>query len=146
MFMSRTAKALLPASFTDRRGAADRRAAAREREALMAALERGPALLELTPDGRVQGANARFLALLGMTAEAVLGQPHANLLTEAERGGAAWRRMRDDVARGEVATARLRHTARDGHDVLLELCCCPATGEDGKPGAAIGRASCRERV
>ena len=67
----------------------------------------------------------RFLGLLGMNAEAVLGQPHANLLTDAERGGAAWRRMREELARDAVATARLRHLARDGRELLLELCCCP---------------------
>ena len=138
MFISRTAQALLPAAFSDRRSARDRRAAARRDAALLATLERHQPLLEITAEGVVQAANAQFCSLLGVSAEAILGRQHATLLAKAEAGSAAARAFADHVARGSQATARLRHEAAQGRDVVLELQAFPMEAEPGQaPGAMV---------
>lgn len=74
-------------------------------------LARRFAVVELGPDGRVRGANKAFLAVVGATADAVVGQPfHAVFaVDDAEH---LWRAL----ARGEeVADAvRVKSAAREG--------------------------------
>jgi methyl-accepting chemotaxis protein len=135
--MSRAAKALIPASFIERRSGADRRGAGRAARGVMAALDRSLALVELGADGQVLEANERLLALLGTTQDALRGRPHAALLTEVERGGEAFRHFQERLARGEPATARLRHTTPSG-EMLLEIAATPIPAEGGTPPRSLG--------
>jgi len=137
MFISRTAQALLPAGLTDRRGERDRRAAVRHQEALFAALGDHQPLLELSADGVVRTANAKFCALLGVAPELVQGRPHAALLTESEAQGVAARNFAGQVARGVTAEARLRHADNAGREVVLQLQSMPVAAEAGQPASAL---------
>jgi methyl-accepting chemotaxis protein len=133
MFMSRTVRALLPASFTDRRTGADRRASARDMAAMMAAIDMAQPMMLLGADGVVQDANAPLAALLGVSADALAGRPHAALLAEAERDSAACHRFRDTVAAGQAGHARLRHAGTGGNTVTLDLMMQPLAAEPGRP-------------
>ena len=134
---SSAGSALSNLSFISRRTGRDRRAAEREMEGRMTALDQGLALVEIGPDGKVLDANAHFLALLGATSDAVVGRPYASLLPEADRAGAGFRQLQDRLARNEPATVRLRHTARD-KIVNLRVALVPVAGEDGKIARHFG--------
>jgi methyl-accepting chemotaxis protein len=132
MFITRTVQALQASGFADRRIARDRRAAVRDAVDRMEALARHRAMLELTPDGIVLWASPPFLRLAGLSLQEVEGRPHASLLADSERGGQAWLRLMETLARGQPAEARLRHRGRGGEEVLLRLDVVPAVDEAGK--------------
>ena len=75
--------------------------------------------------------NENFLALLGTTSEAILGQPYTALLTETERGNPVFRQLQDKALRGEPATARLLHTTRANGPIDLRTAFMRVAGDDG---------------
>ena len=131
MFMNRAAKALLPASMTDRRSGRDRRNSVREMTARLAALESSQAMLELSPVGLVLEVNPAFARLLATTEEALRGRPLAELLAPEDGAGAAWRQAADRLARGETFATRLRPLPGRGVPALLELAVTPVSGDEG---------------
>ncbi|WP_203071336.1 methyl-accepting chemotaxis protein [Falsiroseomonas ponticola] len=135
--MSRTVRALLPASFTERRSGTDRRASMRDMAAMMAAIDRTQPMMLLGADGVVQDANAPLAALLGVPVEALVGRPHAALLLEAERDGGAYRRFRDAIAAAQPAQARLRHQAAGGQAAVLDLVAQSLAAEPGQPARLV---------
>ncbi|WP_209318473.1 methyl-accepting chemotaxis protein [Falsiroseomonas selenitidurans] len=137
MFISRTSRAQQPASIFDRRGMRERRAATRDMQARLTALEEAVPMLELGADGVVVDANPRFAALLGQAPEALRGRPHAALLAEVTRSGAALRAFQTQLARGEPATALLLHLAADGTEMPLRLTAVALAAEDGAAPHAL---------
>ena len=135
---SSTGSILSNLGFPSRRMSCDRRTATREMEGRMTALDQAQALVEIEADGKVVDANAHFLALLAMTADAVVGHPYSALLTEAERAGPRFRQLLDQALRGEPGSARLRHTKRDKGTVDLRIAFMPVIGEDGKVARLFG--------
>ena len=128
-------------TFASRRIGRDRRGVVREMEGRMVALDRAQALVELGLDCRVLDANALFVALLGTTSDAILGQPYTALLTEAERAGPVFRQLQDRLSRSEPASARLQHVTRDNGALELRITFMPVTGDDGKVARLFGVAT-----
>ncbi len=144
MFFGYTSQSGSPLSalgFASRRVGRDRRAATREMEGRMAALDHTQALVELGLNGAVVDANALFVGLLGTTSDAILGQPYSALLTEAERASQAFRQLQDRVLRGEPGSIRLGHATRDKGVVELRIAFMPVAGEDGKLARIFGIAT-----
>ena len=137
MFITRTNQAAAPASFFDRRAARDRRAAARDLEARLAALEEHNPMIELAADGTVLDANQHAATMLGRAPEAIRGGALLSFLGEAEPGGAEGRAFLDRVARGEAATVRLVPLAAEGGDAAVVLAASPLPPEDGGRPRAI---------
>jgi len=133
--------ALSGLGLSNRRTGRDRRTEMRELEERMAGLERGQALIELDTAGKVLRANAKFLALLDLTAPAVEDQPYTALLTDAERSGPGFRQLMDRLQRGEAATVRLHHAARDKRTASLRIAFTPVLNEDGKVVRLFGLAA-----
>jgi methyl-accepting chemotaxis protein len=138
---SGSGSALSVLSFASRRTGQDRRAAMREMEGRMAALDHTQALVELGLDGNVVHANAHFAALLGLSSDAIVGHPYTALLTEAERANPAFRQLQDRALRGEGGSIRLRHSTRDKSAVELRIAFMPVAGEDGKVTRIFGVAT-----
>jgi methyl-accepting chemotaxis protein len=128
-------------TFASRRIGHDRRGVVREMEGRMVALDHAQALVELGLDCRVLDANALFVALLGTTSDAILGQPYSALLTEAERAGPVFRQLQDRLSRSESASARLQHVTRDNGALDLRITFMPVTGDDGKVARLFGIAT-----
>ena len=136
MFITRTAQALLP-GLTDRRGERDRRAAARQRQATLDALEQHQAIAELSPDGTVLGATPRLARMLGLVPEQLIGKPHGGLLANAERDSQAARDFAAAIARGEAAEARLRYLGSRGGEMLLHVVAAPVPAEPDAPARVV---------
>ncbi len=138
---SGSGSALSVLNFTSRRMGHDRRAAMREMEGRMAALDHTQALVELGLDGNVVHANAQFVALIGQSTDAIVGHPYTALLTEAERASPAFRQLQDRVLRGEAGSIRLRHATRDKSVVTLRIAFMPVAGENGAVARIFGVAA-----
>jgi methyl-accepting chemotaxis protein len=117
---------------SERRAGGDRRAAAAEGAARLAAIEGALALIEIGLDGKVISVNRKYLDLVGGTAESVMDRPFTALLAESERDSRAWRGFWDRLGGGGVATARLVHTGRAANSPVLELVGAEVAGPDGK--------------
>ena len=136
MFLSRTAQVLIP-GFSDRRAERDRRAAVRQHQALLAALERHQPIVELSTDGVVIGAVPHFAALVGLSPEQLMGRGYLSLLAAGERDGTAARAFTAAVARGEAMTTRLHHARADGSSAVLQLQLTPVPAEDDMPARVV---------
>ncbi|MFC7690183.1 PAS domain-containing protein [Paeniroseomonas aquatica] len=137
MFVSHTSPAQLPVSFFDRRGARDRRAAVRDMEARLAALEQVLPMLELAADGTVLDANPPLAALLATAPETLRGQKLGALLIAAEVTGTALVRLLEHVGRGVPVTVDLRLAHGAAGMVTLRLTASPLPGENGAPHRAV---------
>jgi methyl-accepting chemotaxis protein len=101
----------------------------RAQQALMAAIDRTTAIVEFSPQGVVQDANATFLAATGYERDALLGKHH-DTLCDASAGDAtpvAWAAL----ARGEPVSGRFARLARDGSVRWLDASYEPVQGDDG---------------
>ena len=136
MFITRTNQASAPASFFDRRAARDRRAAMRDMETRLAALEQHNPMLEIAADGTVLDANPAAASLLGRGLDAVHGSALLSLLAEVEPGSASGRIFLERIARGEAASVTLSPVAAD-RDVVLRLAASPVAGEEGAARKAV---------
>ncbi|MDN3568477.1 PAS domain-containing protein, partial [Paeniroseomonas aquatica] len=132
MFISRTTQASAPVSFFDRRASRDRRAAVREMEHRLLALEQISPMVELGGDGTVVDGNPAFAVLLGQGLEALRGRPFTDLLSETERTDPAARQFLDTLARGVAAEARLRLRVPDGAEKVLHFRGAALRGDEGR--------------
>ena len=133
MHISQAVKSLLPASFSDRRSGKDRRAAARDMEAKLEALNRSQAVIEFGMDGRVLDANDNFLTVLGYTLEEIRGQHHSMFVDQAERQAPAYRVFWERLGRGEYDAGQYKRIAKGGGEVWIQASYNPVLDLDGKP-------------
>lgn len=135
MFITRTTQASAPASFFDRRGARDRRAAVRDMEARLTALERYNPMIEVAADGTLLDANPAAAAMLGRPAEALRGAALLSLVEETE--AVATRGFVERILRGEATSARLHFNVPDGQERVLRLAASPLPDGAGAASGAV---------
>ncbi|MBS9475513.1 methyl-accepting chemotaxis protein [Ancylobacter radicis] len=92
----------------------------REARLTLDALDRSLAVIEFTPEGRVIGANANFLNVLGYTLAEIVNQPHALFVRPEERTSAPYRQFWDDLRRGTFKSAEFQRVAKDGRAVFIQ--------------------------
>ncbi len=132
--------ALSNLSFISRRNGRDRRTVMREMEGRMAALDHSQALIELSLDGKVLDANAKYLELLGLAPEQIMGKAYSSLLATGDREALEFQKFWSAALIDKGASARLSHKGRDGQTVSLRLAFAPVMGDDGKAGCVFGQA------
>ena len=136
MFMSRNVQTLIP-GFTDRRAERDRRAAARQQQAALRALEQHQPLVELSPDGGIIGVSPGFATLLGLVPDHAIGKKYHSLLVSSERGSPEARAFIGALSRGAPITTCLRHTGPDGPAVVLRLQTSPIPADGDSPARVV---------
>ncbi len=132
MHIGQAMKTLLPASFSDRRSGKDRRAAARDMEAKLEALNRSQAVIEFGMDGRVLDANDNFLSVLGYTLEEIRGQHHSMFVSQEDRQAPAYRAFWERLGRGEFDAGQYLRIAKGGREVWIEASYNPVLDLEGK--------------
>ncbi len=104
----------------------------RQGQALLSAIDRSIAIIELTPEGEVVAANAAFCTLVGYTAEQLAGQSHRLLCdpdyAESRDYAAFWSRLRG----GEFFRGMVKRRHRDGHDLWMEATYNPVCDDSGR--------------
>ncbi|WP_288393249.1 EAL domain-containing protein [uncultured Herbaspirillum sp.] len=103
-----------------------------EREALLRALWRCMAILELAADGTVLEANDNLLAMLGYQRHELVGQHHRMLCDPAYAGTDDYQQFWQHLRQGEVIAGTLQRRRIDGTTVWLEALCSPILDHCGQ--------------
>jgi methyl-accepting chemotaxis protein len=108
------------------------RRSARTERAIIAALSRSQSVVELGLDGVVRSVNERFLAALGLRAEAVVGQPHSQffVVDDAEH---LWRALN----RGEQVAGTYRAKGASGREAWFQAVYIPLAGRRGRISSVL---------
>ena len=94
------------------------------------ALERTQAMVELNAEGTVQGANARFLRLLGYSLTEITGRSHRVVCEKDFVDGPVYQALWDTLRSGRSESALHPYLAKDGAVVWVHATYVPM----GKPG------------
>ena len=105
--------------------------------ARLAALESTQAVAEFSSNGTLVSASAKFLALVGYTADEVLGQHHDLFVDAAQRGTPAYRQFWADLAAGKAVSGEFARVDKDGSPLWVQSTCTVVAGAKGKPGKVI---------
>ncbi|CAH0200417.1 methyl-accepting chemotaxis protein [Roseomonas sp. CECT 9278] len=131
MFISPTDRPSTPAGFFDRRAQRDRRAAVRQMEARLIALESALPLMVLNESGVILDITQGAAALLGTRTESLRGRPLVDLLAGAASDPGASREMMARIVRAGSGRERLAVIGGDGRDLAFDvtLACVEAEGD-----------------
>src|SRR6266496_5785621 len=104
-----------------------------ELKAIVAALDRSQAMIQIKMDGTVITANDNFLAVLGYTLAEIQGQHHRMFVDDREKQSAAYRQFWEALNRGEYQAAEYKRIGKGGKEVWIQASYNPVKGPDGKP-------------
>ncbi len=101
-------------------------------EAMISALHRSSAVAEFDLTGKVIAANDNFLAVMGYSREAVMGQHHRLFMPPEEAQKPDYTAFWDNLRRGEFVSGAFRRIAKGGREVFLRATYSPIHGIDGE--------------
>ena len=104
-----------------------------EADARIAAIGRSQGVVEFDMEGRVQGANENFLALMGYTLDEVKGQHHRHFVEPEEVDTAAYRQFWQRLGRGEFDQGEYLRIGKGGRKLWLQASYNPVLDGDGIP-------------
>jgi methyl-accepting chemotaxis protein len=102
-------------------------------EGQIAAIGKAQAVIEFTLDGKVLGANANFLSVLGYTLDEVKGRHHSIFVEPAHRQSAEYRAFWEKLGRGEYDAGQYKRVAKGGAEVWIQASYNPILDLNGKP-------------
>ena len=103
-----------------------------QQQAVLAAIDRSSAVIEFTPDGIIQTANANFLNTVGFTLPEIQGQHHRIFCEESYANSAEYREFWSKLNRGEFVAGLFRRVRHNGETLWLEASYNPIFDVDGK--------------
>ncbi|MBE5313870.1 MAG: PAS domain S-box protein [Xanthomonadales bacterium] len=113
-------------------GGARERERAEALESRVSALSKSQAVIEFDPAGRVLDANENFLAVVGYSRNAVVGQHHRMFMAQGEAGRPEYADFWARLGRGEFVSGRFRRIGKNGREVWLQASYNPILGPGGK--------------
>ena len=90
-------------------------------------------VVEYTPDGNIQHANAAFLASLGYAAGDLQGRSHGSLVDAGDRESGNWQR----IIAGELRQELARRVGKDGRERWLQLIYVIVKDGAGRPAKVV---------
>ncbi|GJD53489.1 hypothetical protein OPKNFCMD_6265 [Methylobacterium crusticola] len=105
--------------------------------AILSALYRSQAIIELGIDGTIVSANESFLSILGYRPEEVAGRHHSMFLAPGEREGEEYRQFWESLKRGVHQTAEYRRIGKGGREVWIQATYNPLLGRGGRPFGVV---------
>src|ERR1700712_1130300 len=105
----------------------------RDLPAVLEAIDRSQARIELSLDGQVLHANDIALALFGYGLEEVRGRHHGLFLVAEDRENAASLRFWEGLRRGEVQSGVFRRVAKNGRPLWIQASYAPVLDRRGRP-------------
>ena len=96
------------------------------------ALTRSQAVIEFDPSGRIIDVNDNFLAVVGYSRDALIGQHHKVLMPLNERETSAYKQFWSDLASGKEHSGQFRRISASGSSIWLSASYMPvfAGGSD----------------
>ena len=104
---------------------------ARMNSGVLAALDRAQATIEFAPDGKITGANEKMLAITGYDLEALMGQPHSNLIDETQATSSEYKKFWKELAKGVTQEGQFKMLSKDGSEVWLQATFNPIFDANG---------------
>ena len=104
----------------------------REKEDMIAALNRSSAVIEFSLEGIILNANDNFLAGMGYKMSQILGKHHSMFCDEQERESQAYREFWQRLGSGEFILDRFKRIDSSGQTVWLEASYNPIHDEAGQ--------------
>ncbi len=111
----------------------DQRAALREYEGHMNAIDRSMAIIEFDLKGNVLKANRNFLDIFGYSAEEIEGVHHRIFCNAEHVRSLEYREFWERLAAGEFQSNEYRRIRKNGQDVWIQASYNPILDEDGRP-------------
>ena len=105
----------------------------RTQQGQIAAIDRSQAVIEFDLQGRILGANANFLSVMGYAIEEIRGQHHSIFVDAAHRGSAEYRAFWEKLGRGEFDAGRYRRLGKGGREVWIQASYNPVLDQNGRP-------------
>jgi methyl-accepting chemotaxis protein len=110
-------------------------------DALVAAIEKSQAMLELDLTGTVLSANDNFLRLFGYSLEEVRGRHHRVFVDGAFADGDEYRQLWSDLAAGRAHESEYRCVGKGGKELWVQACYNPVLDQKGRPQRVVMLAS-----
>ena len=105
--------------------------------AQLTALNHSQAVIEFSPDGIIQDANASFLAALAYSLHEIKGRHHRMFVAPDQAAAPEYAAFWAALQRGEFQTARFKRVGKGGRTVWIEASYNPVLGEDGRVSKVI---------
>ena len=106
---------------------------ARRHASMIQALDKVQAVIEFTLDGRIEHANANFLAAMDYRLEDILGRHHSMFVEPMEAASAGYRAFWDKLGRGEPDAGQYKRLGRGGREVWIQASYNPVLDATGRP-------------
>ncbi|MGC0151931.1 methyl-accepting chemotaxis protein [Chromobacterium vaccinii] len=104
---------------------------AHEARNIMKAVDRSMAVIEFTPDGVIQTANANFLGATGYTAEEIIGKHHRIFCPADFVRSPAYEHLWKQLKQGVFVNGRFERVHKSGRPVWLEASYNPVFDDEG---------------
>lgn len=106
-------------------------------KAVLAALEQSLAMIEFTPNGEVLWANELFANAMHFQVSELLGMHHSQFCTKEFANGPEYKKLWDDLRRGEKFQEKIVRVTKDGAILSLEATYMPIRDEEGEVIAVL---------
>lgn len=104
-----------------------------DKSSRLAAIDRAFALIEFDLEGRILGANANFLDLLGYSRDEVVGQHHRMFCDKDYVASPAYRQFWKKLGNGTFDQGEYKRLRKDGSEVWIQASYNPILDADGQP-------------
>jgi methyl-accepting chemotaxis protein len=105
---------------------------ARSNAGVLAALDRGKALIEFTPDGKIITANENFCRAMGYSLSEIIGQHHSMFVAPTDRQSAEYQAFWENLSRGQPAVGKVKRLGKGGREVWIDASYSPILDGNGK--------------
>ena len=99
---------------------------------MLEAINKAQAVIEFTPDGKIEGANENFLKALGYTLDEIKGQHHSMLVDPAYRASPEYKAFWDKLRRGEHDAGQYKRIGKGGKEIWIQASYNPIVDANGK--------------
>ncbi|MWK57037.1 methyl-accepting chemotaxis protein [Metapseudomonas otitidis] len=106
-------------------------------ESYVNAINHAMAAIEFDLEGRVVGANANFLGLMGYSLDEVQGKHHSLFCSAEEAGSSDYQHFWDRLRHGEYISDRFRRVTRSGGTIWLRATYSPLYDSTGRPYGVV---------
>jgi len=105
--------------------------------AILAALNRGMAVIEFTPDGQIVHANDNFLQTMGYRQEDIQGKHHRIFCDSTYAASADYEQLWRTLGSGQFFAGQIERLGRNGQKLYLEASYNPVLDENGKVSGVV---------
>ena len=106
--------------------------------AMLQAVDRSTAIIELSIDGAVLTANGNFLRMLGYTLDEIKGKHHSLFVSPSDGLSSEYKQFWARLQQGEFLYRDHQHRAKDGRAVWIQGSYSPVLDPNGKPLKVVG--------